>query len=139
MSNLVDLRNGRSWPPEGGAGADRRRACRPGAVGAAAEERAGAGAAVEDRAGVLGGSGEQGGRGQVRGDAADGGQVAGAGRVPPAGRGPGGGGAQAPESGHALVDPVDGPGGGPEPDRGVTDLAGVRAEAAPGGDLEAVL
>src|ERR1039457_1038598 len=110
MSNLVDLRNGRSWPPEGGAGADRRRAGRPGAVGAAAEERAGggaagedarggpgaggaaaeeragAGAAVEDRAGVLGGSGEQGGRGQVRGDAADGGQVAGAVRVRPAGR-----------------------------------------------------
>ena len=32
--------------------------------------------------------------------------------------------------GHPLVDPVDGKAGGAEPDRGVADLAGVRAQAA---------
>jgi len=39
--------------------------------------------------------------------------------------------AAAPEPGHALVDPLDGEGGGSEPDRGVADLAGVRPQAAP--------
>ena len=46
---------------------------------------------------------------------------------------------QATESGYALVDPVDGEGDGPEPDRCLTDLAGVRPEAAGAGNMEALL
>ena len=40
--------------------------------------------------------------------------------------------------GHALVDPVDGRGDRAVPDGDLADLAGVRAQAAPGRDLEAV-
>ena len=47
-------------------------------------------------------------------------------------------GAGAAERGHPLVHPVDGQVSGPEPDRGLPDLAGVRAQAARRADLEAV-
>ena len=40
--------------------------------------------------------------------------------------------------GHALVDPVDGPGRGHVAVGGLPDLAGVRAQATRGADLEAV-
>jgi hypothetical protein len=35
-----------------------------------------------------------------------------------------------PGAGHALVDPVDGPGNGHEPDGHLADLAGLRHQAA---------
>ena len=43
-----------------------------------------------------------------------------------------------PEGRDALVDALDGGGAGPLAERGVADLAGVRAAATPRGDLEAV-
>ncbi len=45
---------------------------------------------------------------------------------------------EAVSSGQPLVDPVDGQGGRAESDYGLTDLAGVRAQAAPGRQWETV-
>ena len=122
----------------------------PGAVGAAAQERAGSGVAVADRAGVRGGDGDQeiaAGMGVRRRRSASGGAGS-----SPAGwtgcstsRGPDSRARSPtrrssgcsrrrwriqPADGHPLVDPLDGPGDGDEPDRRQPHLAGVRAEAA---------